>query len=270
MAQKYKPLIIGHRGAKSEIMENTLESVLYSIGLGVDGIEIDVQTCRTGEVVLFHDDNLSRTAFKDKFYFDRTEGKKISELQWYHLYNTELIDSLGRKYKIPKLVDILSHPTVFGSDVLINIEIKDKISHERVISIVSDLIDEGLYEPDRFMISSFHLEPLIYSKEFKDDLIEKEEGYKSLKIGLILAQEDQGEDDPLTVIETYSDTITHVVLENCMLDRNQENKTVKTINSMGLKVFVYTVNSIKEYQEKSIDSSCAGIITDNPSLFLKK
>src|SRR3989304_406870 len=102
-----KSMIIGHRGAKGEIMENTLESILYAINLGVDGIE-------------FHDETVDRLAFKDQFYFGCTSGFHINKLQWYHLYNTELIDSLGRKYKIPKLIDILRHPKVYSSDVLIN------------------------------------------------------------------------------------------------------------------------------------------------------
>ena len=35
------PLIIGHRGAKGHIVENTLESINMAIELGADGIEID-------------------------------------------------------------------------------------------------------------------------------------------------------------------------------------------------------------------------------------
>ena len=37
-----KPLVIGHRGARGHVAENTVASVKKALELGVDGIEIDV------------------------------------------------------------------------------------------------------------------------------------------------------------------------------------------------------------------------------------
>ena len=54
------PLVIGHRGAKGHIVENTLESIEKALELGVDGIEIDVFKCKSGELVVFHDKTLNR------------------------------------------------------------------------------------------------------------------------------------------------------------------------------------------------------------------
>ena len=54
------PLIIGHRGAKGHIAENTLESIEKAMELGVDGIEIDIFKCKSGELVVFHDKTLNR------------------------------------------------------------------------------------------------------------------------------------------------------------------------------------------------------------------
>jgi len=67
-------MIIGNRGAKGNIMENTLESILYAIDLGVDGIQIDIQQCYTGEIILFHDETLDRLAFKDDNFFANVGG----------------------------------------------------------------------------------------------------------------------------------------------------------------------------------------------------
>ena len=55
-----KFLKIGHRGAKGYVTENTLESIAKAIDLGVDGVEIDVHVCKTGELVVFHDFILDR------------------------------------------------------------------------------------------------------------------------------------------------------------------------------------------------------------------
>ena len=54
------PVIIGHRGAKGHLAENTLPSISKAIELGVDGIEIDVFKCASGELVVFHDKTLEK------------------------------------------------------------------------------------------------------------------------------------------------------------------------------------------------------------------
>ena len=260
----FKSMIIGHRGIRGKVMENTIESILHAIELGVDGIEFDVRRCYTGEIVLFHDETLDRLAFKDKFYFDKTKDKNINKLQWYHLYNTELIDSMGRKYKIPKLVDILRHPSVYNSDILINIEIKDLTSHENLTTIVLDLIEEGLYEPDRFMVSSYHIEPLVYLKEFKDESCLKDKKYQKFKIGSIYAQEYLHGKSLPNLIKTHSKVVTHTVLESCLVN----NKILNKIKKLGLSVFVYTINSRDDYPINNLENCVEGIITDKPLQFL--
>ena len=57
-------LRIGHRGAKGYIAENTFSSIKKAIQLDVDGVEIDVFKCLSGELVLSHDKNLKRMTGK--------------------------------------------------------------------------------------------------------------------------------------------------------------------------------------------------------------
>ena len=47
-------------GAKGYVAENTIPSVNYAIDLGANGVEIDVFRCKSGEIVVFHDNNLSK------------------------------------------------------------------------------------------------------------------------------------------------------------------------------------------------------------------
>ncbi len=51
-------LRIGHRGSKGYVAENTLESINHAILLGVDGIEIDIFKCLSGELVLSHENDI--------------------------------------------------------------------------------------------------------------------------------------------------------------------------------------------------------------------
>ena len=259
-----KSLIIGHRGVKSVIMENTLESILHGIDMGVDGIEFDIQKCFTGELVLFHDRTLDRLAFKDDFFFQHSQNKTIDKLQWYHLYNTELIDLMGRKYKIPKLIDILRHPKVYKSDILINIEIKDTKSDELLADMIWDLVEEGLYNPGRFMISSYNIDSLIYFNEFKEDSEKKNQNYQNLKIGYIFAQKSLPQNGLLNEVKMRSKVITHVVIEKIILNQN----LLDDIKEINLGVFVYTINDLSKIMIKNIENKVEGIITDKPEIFI--
>ena len=53
--------IIGHKGAAGYAPENTLASLQVALDLGVDMIEIDVHMTKDEEVVVFHDEDISRT-----------------------------------------------------------------------------------------------------------------------------------------------------------------------------------------------------------------
>ncbi len=57
-------LRIGHRGAKGYVAENTFNSIKKAIQLNVDGIEIDVFKCLSGQLVLSHDEDLKRMTGK--------------------------------------------------------------------------------------------------------------------------------------------------------------------------------------------------------------
>ena len=47
--------VYGHRGARGVYPENTLEGFLYAIGLGLDGIELDVVISKDNRVVVSHE-----------------------------------------------------------------------------------------------------------------------------------------------------------------------------------------------------------------------
>ena len=52
------PLVLGHRGASARAPENSVEAFERARADGADGVELDVLQCATGEVVVFHDDDL--------------------------------------------------------------------------------------------------------------------------------------------------------------------------------------------------------------------
>ncbi len=52
---------IAHRGASGYAPENTIEAFAKALEMGADAIELDVHFCKTGEIVVIHDETLERT-----------------------------------------------------------------------------------------------------------------------------------------------------------------------------------------------------------------
>lgn len=55
---KSRPLVLGHRGARRLLPENTLESLMEALVQGAEGVEYDVQISSDDAPFLFHDDTL--------------------------------------------------------------------------------------------------------------------------------------------------------------------------------------------------------------------
>ena len=55
-------VIYGHRGASGYAPENTMEAYILAHQYGADGIELDVQLSKDGEIVVIHDEKIDRTS----------------------------------------------------------------------------------------------------------------------------------------------------------------------------------------------------------------
>jgi glycerophosphoryl diester phosphodiesterase len=102
-----RPLIIAHRGASADAPENTLAAFALARAQGADGIELDVMRCATGEVVVFHDDDLSRL------------GKRPTLVRDMPFDDLRRID-VGAGERIPLLSEVLARL----DGMLINVELK--------------------------------------------------------------------------------------------------------------------------------------------------
>ncbi|MCD6386790.1 MAG: glycerophosphodiester phosphodiesterase, partial [Methanophagales archaeon] len=54
-------LVIAHRGASREEPENTLRALRRAAECKADAVEVDVRKCKSGEIVVIHDETLERT-----------------------------------------------------------------------------------------------------------------------------------------------------------------------------------------------------------------
>jgi glycerophosphoryl diester phosphodiesterase len=112
-------IVLAHRGASDARLENTLPAFTHAIERGADGVELDVQLSRDGEVIVFHDDDLARLAGR---------YERVEHLGWDELSRV-LLRGSGR---IPRLIDLLD---VWPTDRWLNVELKAggaKVARETV------------------------------------------------------------------------------------------------------------------------------------------
>ncbi len=114
---KRRPIIIGHRGARSLAPENTLPAFQVAIELQIDGVEFDVQRTKDGHLVVFHDDDTSRVTGVDGQLADMT----LEEVRALDAGGS--FDARFRGERIPTLRELLDllRPT----DQLLFVELKD-------------------------------------------------------------------------------------------------------------------------------------------------
>ena len=134
-----QPLVLGHRGARGHVAENTVASVKKALELGVDGIEIDVFVCASGELVVFHDKTLEKLT-------DATGYIEAIDLD-----SIRKITVLGRE-PIPTLEEVLE---TINAKVVLNIELKGTRTAKPTYALLKKYFDAGKLSPTDVFISSF-------------------------------------------------------------------------------------------------------------------
>ena len=124
---------IGHRGAKGHVAENTLASFQKAIDLNVDGIELDVYLCASGDVVVIHDETIDRTTSGIGFVKD---------------FSAAELKALG----IPILKNVLE---LINRKCFINIELKTYNTADKVAEIIEHFVVKNNWHYEDFIVSSF-------------------------------------------------------------------------------------------------------------------
>ena len=141
------PLIWGHRGASGYAPENTLPAFKMAADMGADGVELDIQMTKDGEIVVCHDEAIDRTSSGKGWLKDFT----FEELRRLDFSNG---NSAYEGVKIPTMEEVfdLLEPT----GLLINIEIKTGIVfYEKIEEKILELTKRKHWE-DRVIYSSFN------------------------------------------------------------------------------------------------------------------
>jgi glycerophosphoryl diester phosphodiesterase len=105
-----RPRIFGHRGAAGEFPENTMISFERAVRAGAIYLELDVHMTRDEEIVVSHDEGLTRTCGRNAL---------IREMNWTEIQAADAGYMLtfdggatfpfrGRSIKVPRLTEVLA------------------------------------------------------------------------------------------------------------------------------------------------------------------
>ncbi|MCS5422652.1 MULTISPECIES: glycerophosphodiester phosphodiesterase [Psychrilyobacter] len=233
--------IIAHRGASGYAPENTRVSILKGLELGCDGFEVDVQLAGSGEVVVFHDFTLERT----------TSGKGfLRDINLYDLKKLDLGSWFSEEFKGEKIMTLEELLKIVPENKILNIEIK--VRHDEMNKIEGKVVEilkrAGRVEGD-VIISSFN------HRIIKE--INKLE--PKLKTGLLLTA-------GFMDIENYIKLNNLKIYSLHFYGEFTGRKMVEKMNEMGIKTYIWTVNSVEEAKILK-DFGVTGIITNFPDKF---
>ncbi|MCX6799927.1 MAG: glycerophosphodiester phosphodiesterase family protein [Candidatus Falkowbacteria bacterium] len=202
---------IGHRGAMGYAPENTLASFQKALDLKVDMIEFDVHVCKSGELVVIHDDKVDRTTNGEGYVKNLT----LKELQSLDAGSWEIIPTLENA------LDLINRK------VKINIELIGEKIAEPVFKLIEEYVKNKNWQYDDFWISSFNH----YQLEEFSAL------NPQIKIGALI------EAIPIGYAEfTEGMNASSVNLSLAFIDQ----AFVDDAHRRGLKVFVWTVNELDD------------------------
>lgn len=139
---EFRPLVVGHRGAKGHLPENTLPSIERAIELGAEAVEIDVHRVED-KLVVIHDETVDRT----------TNGH--GSLDAMTLQAVRALDA-GNGARIPFLEEVIE---CVAGRVLLDIELKGADTATLAVEAIRRTVSEGRMHEDEFIVSSFdHLQ----------------------------------------------------------------------------------------------------------------
>ena len=283
--------LLGHRGARGILPENTLPSLAKPFEFGAHGIEFDLQLSKDNELVIYHDLRLKPNLTRDPSgKWIKKNGPAIrsltfNQLRQYKLGRINKKTAYGLKFRKQHVLHDQSIPTLAElvefldkknlNHALLNIEIKHSPLQPEICPRPSTLAKKVVQEIHRLkinkrcVVSCFNWAVIQAVREIDS----------SLQTGC------------LTVIDPMDDTISprkgkaspwnagldirdfnHVVPSMVAefgpeywipYYKNLNKKSIDQAHSNNLKVFTWTVNhatTMKKLMEWGID----GIITDYP------
>ncbi len=219
--------IFAHRGASGNYPENTKSAILSALETGVDGIELDVQSC-LDDYAIIHDTWLDRTTNGQ----GKVNATCLADLKKLDAGNGETIPDLQQ------VIDWVENKT------LLNLELKHTFSLDKFVSVIEENVSAGRLSRDNLLVSSFDHHQLQWLKQ----------KLPWVKIGALTA----------SIPLYYAEFAQKLHAFSIHMDKNFVNhEYVADAKARGLEVYAYTVDK-QEDIEQMLELGIDGIFTNFP------
>lgn len=250
-----KFLVIAHRGGPSLGPESTLYTFRKAVKLGVDVLEMDVRSTRDGQLVILHDDTVSRTT------------NATGPVQNYTLVDLKKLDAAhrwspdnGQTYPLRnKGVQIPTLPEVFEAfpQTKLNLEIKEDRS-SAIQSLCSLIRDHQM--TSNVVVASFDTDSL---KEFRRlcPQVATSAGASEAQLFFWLQK--------AYLEAAYSPDAQVLQVPEALGDFRIVNKRfIDAAHARNMRVQVWSVNDVTSMQ-RLLELGVDGIMTDYPQRLIE-
>jgi glycerophosphoryl diester phosphodiesterase len=219
-------LLLGHRGARKYLPENTFEAFELALAHGCDGFEFDVRSTADRRLLIWHDVTVKRMLIARAAYKDLCEQ---AQKGWRRKKSSAAP-------KIPCLEEVIA---AFHERAYLNLEIKVPGVEREVAALISATLPRRGY-----LVSSFQPDIVLNLRAANPDLA----------VGWIV--HDRRLLANWRQIESNALVAHHSLVSRGLVD---------AVHESGRKVFVWTVNRVKMMQEFA-DWGVDAIISDDTRL----
>ncbi|HEX5515947.1 MAG TPA: glycerophosphodiester phosphodiesterase family protein [Gammaproteobacteria bacterium] len=181
------PRIIAHRGYTERYPENTLAALKAAIDAGADAVELDVQLCRDGTPVVFHDATLDRVSGEPGVVLELG----FDELQAFSVHEPERLGEAFKGTRIPSLASAVQLLAESDTGALVFVEIKrDTVPYHTIPQAVETILD--ICEPlgERAVIISFDA-----------DVVQEARSLGEIRVGWVLSDWTMASQDRLETLQ---------------------------------------------------------------------
>jgi glycerophosphoryl diester phosphodiesterase len=231
-----------HRGSLTEAPENTIPAIKSALDRGAKAIEIDVQLCKDGQLVVWHDEHLGRIG-------NGAENPLIRNLTLKEIKRFDAGSWFSPDFKgttVSTLEEILK---VIPDHVFLNIEIKNPLVPYEGIEQKTLASIEQNRSFDKVIVSSFDHEALrrFYKLE------------RNLKLGMLFRDRLIS---PWSYVKNCGFPIYSVHPHYNLLTQD----LIHEFKNKGYKIYPYTVDD-ENTVDRLLHAGIDGVFTNNVHIF---
>jgi len=247
---KFRPLIIGHRGASAVAPENTIAAFREALAVGADGIEFDVRLTRDGVPVVIHDSTLRRTGGLPHRVADLTwaEISKIDVGSWFA--------GAFAKETVPSLAELFTLFESNNSTLYLEMKCDSPAEQQPLAEACVKAIDEHSLK-SRVVVECFQLPALKILREIDSDIKIVALFEPSFTNPSVLSDQ--------RIINQATDVSAAALALHHRLARGS---LVQKAKAAGLHVAVWTVDD-PTWIERARATGIDALITNNPEIMIR-